>query len=82
VLFRSFAEAYDQAGQRLKQFKPAEFEKVGDRWQVKEIKITNLKTGSQTRLEFDWSRPTPAPNPTPPESNGPPPRQVRPLKTR
>lgn len=57
-----FAEAYDQAGHKIKQFKPAEFEKVGDRWQVKEIKITNLKTGSQTRLEFDWRSPAPADN--------------------
>ena len=48
-----FAEAYDQSGGKLKQFKPDKFEKVNGRWQVKEIEIRNLKTGSRTKLEFN-----------------------------
>ena len=52
-----FAEAYDQKGRKLKEFKPDKFEKVNGHWQVKEIEIRNLQTGSRTRLEFESETP-------------------------
>lgn len=47
------AEAYDQGKKLLKEFDPKEFKKINGRWELQEMEIRNLKTGSRTRLEFD-----------------------------
>jgi len=47
------AEAYDQRGKLLKEFRPTETEKVNGRRELKEMEIENAQTGSSTRLEFD-----------------------------
>ncbi len=49
------ADAYDAKGERLKQFAPKEFKKVHGQWQLQEMEIRNLQTGSSTRIEFDLS---------------------------
>lgn len=47
------AEAYDAKGKLLKEFRPSELEKVNGEWQVKELEIENVQTGSRTKLVFD-----------------------------
>lgn len=47
------AEAYDAKGKLLKEFRPSELEKVNGQWQVKELEIENVQTGSRTKLVFD-----------------------------
>ena len=47
------AEAYDSQGKMLKQFIPKHFEKVQGQWQVQEMEIDNVQTGSSTRVNFD-----------------------------
>jgi hypothetical protein len=47
------ADAYDAKGERVKQFAPKEFKKVNGQWQLQEMEIRNLQTGSSTRIEFD-----------------------------
>ena len=47
------AYGYDGAGKLLKEFTPKSFKKVNGRWEIKEIEIRNVQTGSRTRLEFD-----------------------------
>lgn len=47
------AEAYDPHGKRLKEFRPTAVEKVNGAWQLKEMEIENLQTGSRTTLVFD-----------------------------
>ena len=47
------AYAYDGGGKLLKEFTPKSFKKISGQWQVKEIEIRNVQTGSRTRLEFD-----------------------------
>ena len=47
------AEAYDVRGRRLKEFRPTAVEKVNGAWQLKEMEIENMQTGSRTTLEFD-----------------------------
>ncbi len=47
------AEAYDQRGKQLKEFRPTAVEKVNGAWQLKEMEIENMQTGSRTRLLFD-----------------------------
>ena len=46
------AEAFDAKGKRLKEFAPKEFKKVNGQWQLQEMEIRNVQTGSRTRLEF------------------------------
>ena len=46
------AEAYTTNGRQLKVFDPKEFKKVNGRWQLQEMEIRNIQTGSRTRLEF------------------------------
>jgi hypothetical protein len=51
------AEAYDAAGKLLKVFEPKSFGKDNNgQWQLKEIRIRNVQTGSRTRLEFDLTK--------------------------
>ena len=47
------AEAYDAAGKLLKEFEPKSFKKVNGQWELQEMEIRNVQTGSRTRLEFD-----------------------------
>ncbi len=47
------AEAYDFKNKLLKEFEPKSFKKVAGQWQLQEMEIRNVQTGSRTRLEFD-----------------------------
>lgn len=47
------AEAYDPRGKLLKEFRPTAVEKVNGAWQLKEMEIENVQTGSRTQLVFD-----------------------------
>jgi YD repeat-containing protein len=51
------AEAYDAAGRRLKRFEPKALKKVNGQWQLQEMVIRNLKTGSRTTIEFELEQP-------------------------
>lgn len=48
-----YAEAYDAGGKHLKTFLPKTFQKVNGHYQVKDVEMRNVQTGSRTRLEFD-----------------------------
>ncbi len=48
-----YAEAYDAKGDRVKKFEPKAMKKVNGQWQLQEMVIRNLKTGSRTAIEFD-----------------------------
>jgi len=48
-----YAEAYDTKGERLKRFEPKALKKVSGQWQLQEMVIRNLKTGSRTAIEFN-----------------------------
>ena len=50
------AEAYDIHGKLLKVFEPKSFKKVNGQWQLQEMEIRNVQTGSRTRLEFDLKK--------------------------
>lgn len=50
------AEAYDQQNQLLKEFSIGSIKKVNGKWQVQDMKITNLRTRSRTWLEFDLTQ--------------------------
>jgi hypothetical protein len=50
------AEAYDAQGKLLKSFEPKSFKKVDGQWQLQEMEIRNVQTGSRTRLEFDLKK--------------------------
>ena len=68
------ADAYDAKGKRVKQFIPTKVRKVNGAWELAEMKIRNLQTGSSTRIEFQArattlggaSRPAPSTCLTPP----------------
>jgi hypothetical protein len=47
------AEAYDANGKLLKEFDPKSFKKVNGQWELQEMEIRNVQTGSRSRLEFD-----------------------------
>ncbi|MBI5385095.1 MAG: outer membrane lipoprotein-sorting protein [Verrucomicrobia bacterium] len=47
------AEAYGLDGKRVKEFEVNGLTKVGDRWEVREMEIRDLKKRSRTILEFD-----------------------------
>jgi len=51
------AEAYDAKGKLLKEFRPTEFEKVNGEWQLSEIEMKNVQTGSRSILTFDFKSP-------------------------
>jgi len=50
------AEAYDFKGKLLKDFAPKSFKKVNGQWELQEMEIRNVQTGSRTRLEFDLKK--------------------------
>ncbi|HZF02045.1 MAG TPA: outer membrane lipoprotein-sorting protein [Methylomirabilota bacterium] len=47
------AEAYDANGKLLKVFDPKSFKKVNGQWELQDMEIRNVQTGSRTRIEFD-----------------------------
>jgi hypothetical protein len=47
------ADAYDSRNQLLKSFDPKKVEKVNGAYQLAEMGMRNLQTGSRTRIEFD-----------------------------
>jgi hypothetical protein len=47
------AEAYDAKDNLLKEFDPKSFKKVNEQWELQDMEIRNVQTGSRTRLEFD-----------------------------
>ena len=47
------AEAYDARNKLLKEFRPTAVEKVNGAWQLKEMEIENVQTGSRTTLVFE-----------------------------
>ncbi len=47
------AEAYDEKDELLKEFDPESFKKVNGQWELQDMEIRNVQTGSRTRLEFD-----------------------------
>jgi hypothetical protein len=47
------ADAYDTKGKLLKVFTPNSFKKVNGQYQVSEMQMDNVQTGSRTRIEFD-----------------------------
>jgi len=59
------AEAYDFNNKLLKEFAPKSFKKVNGQWELQEMEIRNVQTGSRTRLEFDEFSSTNSPNATP-----------------
>ena len=48
-----FAEAYDADRDRLKEFAPKSFKKVDGQWQLKEMRMEDLRTHSRTSIRFD-----------------------------
>jgi len=50
------AEAYDANGKLLKEFDPKSFRKVNGQWQLQEMEIRNVQTGSRSRIEFDLNK--------------------------
>ncbi|MDB6121523.1 MAG: outer rane lipoproteinsorting protein [Pedosphaera sp.] len=47
------AEAYGPDKKLLKEFSLGSFKKIKGRWELKEMEIENVKTGSRTKLQFD-----------------------------
>jgi len=45
-------EAYDAKGKMMKEFKPNDFTKVNGQWQVEELEMSNLRTGSHSFIHF------------------------------
>jgi hypothetical protein len=50
------AFAYDAQGKKLKEFYPKNIEKVNGQYQVQEMEMDNVQTGSRTRIEFDLNK--------------------------
>ena len=51
-----YAEAWDAQG-KLKEFEPKSLEKVEGEYQLQKMEIKNLRTGSRTRIEFNFDQP-------------------------
>jgi hypothetical protein len=47
------AEAYDSAGKLMKDFKLGSFRKVDGRYELENMKMRNVRTGSESELKFD-----------------------------
>jgi hypothetical protein len=50
------AQAFDARDRLLKEFAPKEMKKIQGQWQLEEMEIKNLQTGSRTRVQFDLDR--------------------------
>ena len=50
------ADAFDTKGKLLKVFEPDSFKKVDGQWELQEVEIRNVQTGSRTRLGFGSNR--------------------------
>jgi Outer membrane lipoprotein-sorting protein len=50
------AEAYDSKNKLLKEFDPKSFKKVNGQWELQEMEIRNVQTGSRSRIEFDLNK--------------------------
>ena len=46
------AQAFDVNDKLLKEFAPKEMKKVQGQWQLEEMEIRNMQTGSRTRVQF------------------------------
>ena len=57
------AEAYDAAGNEVKNFYPKDLKKVNGVYQVETLFIKNPQTGSRTQLEFNFEEPPAAASP-------------------
>ena len=51
------ANAYDAKDKMLKEFEWKEVKKVNGRWQISEVQMHNLQTGSRTTLKFNSGKP-------------------------
>ena len=51
-----YAEAFDAKGAKLKEFRPKSLEKVHGQYQLREMEMLNVQTGSRTRIEFDLEK--------------------------
>jgi hypothetical protein len=49
------AEAYDASGKLLKVFDPKSFKKVNGQWELQDMEIRNVQTGSRTWIKFNLS---------------------------
>jgi len=50
------AEAYDAQNKLLKVFDPKSFKKVNGQWELQDMEIRNVQTGSRSRIEFDLKK--------------------------
>ena len=50
------AQAFDSKDKLLKEFAPKEMKKVQGQWQLEEMEIRNVQTGSRTRVQFNLDR--------------------------
>ena len=50
------ADAFDTQGKVFKRFDPKKLEKVQGAYELEEMEMRNLKTDSQTVIEFDFAR--------------------------
>ena len=50
-----WAEAYDTNGKLLKVFNPKKVKKVNGQWELEDMEIRNVQTGSHTWIKFDLS---------------------------
>jgi hypothetical protein len=48
------ADAFDATGKRVKEFDPKKVQKVNGAWQLAEMDMRNVQTGSRTRVEFHF----------------------------
>jgi hypothetical protein len=48
-----WAEAYDTSGKLLKEFNPKKVKKVNGQWELEDMEIRNVQTGSHTWIKFD-----------------------------
>jgi hypothetical protein len=47
------AQAFDTKGNKIKEFIPEDFSKVGGQWQLEKMQIANIPTGSTTTVKFN-----------------------------
>jgi len=50
------AQAFDAKGNKLKEFTPEDFSKVGGQWQLEKMQIRTLPTDSTTTVKFDLGK--------------------------